>query len=192
MIQVTKKRILSVILIMPILIIGATELAIVYDGITETLFDADAALVLATAVFPDGTPSPRLQGRLNRALALYQEGTVAHVVVSGGFGKEGHYEGDVMAAYLVAHGVPEDKIIIDNEGVNTAATARNFARLQEEHDFKSVIVVSQFFHLSRCRLALKQAGVTTIGTAHSRHYEWRDMYGTAREFAGFYVYLWRY
>jgi vancomycin permeability regulator SanA len=86
-----------------------------------------------------------------------------------------------MAAWLMAHGIPEQDIVIDNAGFNTAASAKNFAAIREAQGFQSVIVVSQFFHISRCRLALKQAGVEQIGTAHSRVYSTRDVYATLRE-----------
>lgn len=166
---------------MPVVAVLAAITAIVWDGFTDEIGPADAALVLGNSVFPDGTLSPRLQGRVERGLELYQSGLVSRIVVSGGLGKEGHYEGTAMAGWLKARGVPEDAILIDNEGINTAASAKNFAALSEAHGFKSVIVVSQFFHLSRCRLALKQAGIEQIGTAHSRVYARRDFYSTLRE-----------
>jgi vancomycin permeability regulator SanA len=94
-----------------------------------------------------------------------------------------------MAAWLVAHGVPERDIVVDNEGINTAASAKNFAALSKAHGFESVIVVSQFFHISRCRLALKQVGIERVGTAHSRVYSTRDVYSTLREVVAYGKYL---
>jgi len=184
-----KLRIVAVVLALPVLSLIVAILAIVLDGFTDDLFKADAALVLGNSVFPDGTLSPRLQGRVARGLELYQSGLVSKIVVSGGLGKEGHYEGTAMAGWLMEHGVPEQAILIDNEGINTAASAKNFAKLSETHGFKSVIVVSQFFHLSRCRLALKQAGIKQIGTAHSRVYAGRDVYATLREVVAYGKYL---
>ena len=166
-----------------------TEFAIIYDGFTDEIATADVALILGNKVNPDGSLSKRLRGRLDKGLSLYQQGVVPKIIVSGGLGKEGHLEGDVMAAYLVELGVPAGDIIIDNEGVNTLATARNYTRLQEEHSFDSVIIVSQFFHISRTRLVLKKVGANNISAAHSTTYEWRDIYSTMREFAGYYKYL---
>lgn len=176
-----KIRIISGVLASLLLSLLAAVSALVLDGFTDDLFKADAALVLGNSVFPDGTLSPRLRGRVERGMELYKSGLVPKIVVSGGLGKEGHYEGTTMAAWLVAHGVPEQDVVIDNEGINTAASAKNFAAICDAHDFGSVIVVSQFFHISRCRLALKQAGVEQIGTAHSRVYGGRDVYATLRE-----------
>lgn len=176
-----KIRIISGVLALLLLPLVVAISALIVDGFTDDLFKADAALVLGNSVFPDGTLSPRLRGRVERGMELYQSGLVSKIVVSGGFGKEGHYEGTAMAGWLVAHGVPEQDVVIDNEGINTAASAKNFAAIRDAHGFQSVIVVSQFFHLSRCRLALKQAGIERVGTAHSRVYGGRDVYATLRE-----------
>lgn len=184
-----KIRIVCIVLAMLVLPVVAAITAIVVDGFTDDLFQADAALVLGNSVFPDGTLSPRLRGRVERGMELYQSGLVSKIVVSGGFGKEGHYEGTAMAAWLVAQGVPEQDVVIDNEGINTAATAKNFAAISDAHKFESVIVVSQFFHISRCRLALKQAGIEKVGTAYSRVYGRRDVYATLREVVAYGKYL---
>lgn len=184
-----KFRIVSIVLALLLAPVVIVISAIVLDGFTDDLFKADAALILGNSVFPDGTLSPRLRGRVERGMELYKSGLVPKIVVSGGFGKEGHYEGTAMAAWLVTNGVPEQDVVIDNEGINTAASAKNFAALSETHGFKSVIVVSQFFHLSRCRLALKQVGIERVGTAHSRVYGGRDVYATLREVVAYGKYL---
>jgi len=107
--------------------------------------------------------------------------------VSGGFGKEGHYEGSEMAKYLVQRGVLKNDIRIDNGGNNTRLTALNFKRM---HGTKtSVIIVSQFFHLTRCKLAFQQIGIPNSTTAHARYFEIRDFYSLFREFLGYYKYL---
>ncbi len=182
-------RIVAIMIASLLLSLLAAISALVLDGFTDDLFKADAALVLGNSVFPDGTLSPRLRGRVERGMELYKSGLVPKIVVSGGLGKEGHYEGTVMAAWLVAHGVPERDIVVDNEGINTAASAKNFAAICDAHGFESVIVVSQFFHISRCRLALKQVGIERVGTAHSRVYSTRDVYSTLREVVAYGKYL---
>ncbi|MCF6285744.1 MAG: YdcF family protein [Candidatus Hydrogenedentes bacterium] len=183
------KKILIIGALSVVALFLATEFSIIYDGFTDEVASSDVALILGNKVNPDGSLSKRLRGRLDKGLSLYQQGLVPKLIVSGGLGNEGHLEGDAMAAYLVEKGILAEDIIIDNEGVNTLATARNYARLREEHGFDSVIIVSQFFHISRTRLVLKKVGANNIGAAHSTIYEWRDIYSTIREFAGYYKYL---
>jgi uncharacterized SAM-binding protein YcdF (DUF218 family) len=52
-----------------------------------------------------------------------------------------------------------------------------------------VIVVSQFYHISRSKLAFRKAGIESVGGAHSKFYELRDVYSLFREFFGYYKYL---
>jgi vancomycin permeability regulator SanA len=109
------------------------------------------------------------------------------VVVSGGLGKEGFYEGTKMAQYLRAQGVPGNKIIIDNAGITTAATARNFRSMHLKPG--AVIVVSQYFHISRTKLAFRNEGYAHVKGVHADYFEARDLYSIIREFFGFYKYL---
>lgn len=167
------------------------EILIVSDGLTdvtdENTAHADIAVILGSKVNEDRSLSPRLKARLDKGLELYQNGIVDAVFVSGGLGKEGYYEGTVMAEYLHSKGIPMQNIKIDNEGINTRRTALNF--LKEYSKESSVIVVSQYFHISRCKLAFKQLGIANVSGAHSEFFEWRDFYSTFREVFGYYKYL---
>lgn len=177
---------------LPTAFVLINALFITCDGLNDDINSSSVAIILGNKVNEDGSPHPRLQARLDRGLKLYQQGTVPKLIVSGGLGKEGHYEGDVMADYLMNAGVKPEDIIIDNVGINTHASAINYAQLQEKHGFNSVIIVSQFFHISRSRLAFKQAGVKIIYTAHAYYVEPRDIYSTLREVPGYYAYLLKY
>ena len=162
---------------------------IVADGLTDDIRHSDVAVVLGSRVNPDGRPSPRLAARLGRALELYEGGWAPRIIVSGGTGVEGVPEGTAMMRWLVARGVPASAVIIDNQGVDTKATARNTAALMAAHDFDSAIVVSQYFHISRTRLAFHKAGLPDVGSAHPDYFEWRDLYSIAREIPGYASYL---
>lgn len=157
------------------------------DGLTDEGKAAEIAVVLGTTVNEDGSLSERLKARLDRSLILYEKGLVRQVFVSGGLGKEGHYEGDKMGEYLIEKGIPQEAILIDNQGNNTGLTAQNL--LHEVPDVSSAVVVSQFFHISRCKLALRKAGVEDVSGAHAYYFEVRDFYSLFREFFGYYKYL---
>ncbi|GAB2787567.1 YdcF family protein [Hymenobacter latericoloratus] len=159
------------------------------DGLTDDVQPVDCLIVLGNTVNPDGSLSARLQARLDKALELYRQGVSPLILVSGGLGKEGHYEGTVMQRYLVAQGVPNQVILIDNEGNTTQATARNYARLARQRHLRSALVVSQFFHLSRTKLLLRKQGVPVVHAAHATYYEWRDAYALLRESFAYYAYL---
>ena len=91
---------------------------------------ADIAVILGNKVNEDGTLSERLTQRLACGLALYRSGRVGRLLVSGGLGKEGFWEGNKMREYLRAQGVPDSVIIVDNRGNDTQQTVRNTLRLR--------------------------------------------------------------
>lgn len=163
--------------------------AIVVDGLTDVDGRSDVAIVLGSRVFASGRPSPGLRARLDRALELYRTGEVGALIVSGGLGAEGFDEAHVMKRYLMDRGVPEQAILQDSAGVNTAATARNSAVLMREHGFRTATAVTQYYHIARTTLALRNAGIAVNATAHARIFELRDLYSIPREVVGYAAYL---
>lgn len=158
-------------------------------GMDDEIHKADVAVVLGNTVNPDGTPSRRLAARLDTALNLYHRGMFKIIIVSGGVGREGHDEAVVMNDYLKTRGVSQDQIIIDSHGLTTAATAKNVAAIAKNHRWSSVLVISQYFHIPRCRLALARVGIEPVYTAHARFFELRDIYSIFREVIGYAAYL---
>jgi vancomycin permeability regulator SanA len=185
------KKILLIISSLPLTLFALSALVIVWDGLTDHLDVADVAVVLGNTVERDGQPSARLQARLDKAVELYKQGWFAHIIVSGGLGREGYDEATVMKAYLINQGIPAAQIYVDSQGNNTYLTARNVARIIEENRWRSVLIISQYFHISRTRLALTRFGISPLYSAHANIFEWRDLYSIPREVVGFYSYFLR-
>lgn len=108
-------------------------------------------------------------------------------MVSGGLGKEGFYEGDKMKEFLIKNGVPDSLIIVDNQGNSTISTVENTIQLMESLKFKSLIVVSQYFHLTRTKMLFKNRGLTNISSVSPSYFEGRDIYSLVREFVAYYT-----
>lgn len=162
---------------------------ITVDGVKDELLKVDVGIVLGNKVELNGQPSERLQSRLEKAIELYQQGYFPYLIVSGGIGKEGFDEAVVMKDYLVNHGIPEAKIILDNKGTNTAMTAKQAKHIMSEKGFRSAMIITQFYHISRTKLAFHQAGLHNLGSAHAAIFEARDLYSLFREFFAYYQYL---
>ena len=171
-------------------LLGAAVLVVA--GFRDDLGKTDVALVLGSKVELDGKPSPGLQARLDRTLELYRAGWFPEIVVSGGLGKEGFDEAAVMADYLVVHGVPRERVIQDGAGNTTFDSAVNLRRLARERNWKSVFVVTQYFHVPRSRLAVGEVGFREVHSAHARIIEVRDLYSVPREVAGYVSYWFRH
>jgi uncharacterized SAM-binding protein YcdF (DUF218 family) len=128
-------------------------------GLTDYRRPADAIVVLGAGVYDDGTPSEALCERVLTAVELYKEGLAPTLIMSGGTGPNGHSETRAMRELARRAGVPDEAIIEDGEGRNTAATARNVEEIARERGFRSVLAVSHYFHLPRIRLLFGRRGV---------------------------------
>lgn len=164
---------------------------LVIAGFRDDIGKADVALVLGSKVEMDGTPSPRLRARLDRTLELYRAGWFPSVIASGGTGKEGFDEAVVMKDYLVAHGIPSDRVIVDNGGTTTFMSAKNTWEIARQKKFGSVFVITQYFHVPRARLALQRYGFSSVYSSHAQFFELRDIYSAPRELFGYLSYLCR-
>lgn len=162
---------------------------IVFDGLNDELEITDTAVVLGNKVELNGQPSERLKSRLDRAAQLYEKGYFKYIIVSGGIGKEGFDEAEVMKEYLREFEIPEDHIIEDSEGYNTYMTAENAKVIMNEMEFGSVMVISQYHHITRTKLAFKKVGVEQVYSAHAKIFEYRDIYSLVREFIAYYKYF---
>ena len=160
---------------------------IVTDGLSDNGKKADIAIILGNKVNEDGTLSIRLEKRLETGIELYKNHRVKQILVSGGLGKEGFYEGDKMKEFLVSKGIPDSLIITDNHGENTRLTVENTLKFQKKYKFKSIIVVSQYFHVTRTKKLFKDQGFENVSSVSPRYFEWRDFYSILREFPAYYT-----
>jgi vancomycin permeability regulator SanA len=185
------KRVLLLVTLSIVLAFTLSATLIVADGLTDDIHATDVAIIPGNTVEKDGRPSARLQARLDQTVALYRQGLFLNVIVSGGVGREGFDEAEVMKRYLVESGVPEGSVHVDGGGATTHLTARNASRMMRENGWRSAMVVTQYFHVPRMRLALKRSGVTPVFSAHAPYFELRDVYSIAREVVGYGAYLLR-
>jgi uncharacterized SAM-binding protein YcdF (DUF218 family) len=121
---------------------------------------ADAIAVFGAAEYA-GRPSPVLHARLDKAVALYQRGIAPVVITLGGGGDKdsGNTEGGVGRDYLLANGVPYDKIIAETESFDTEQQVEKLAVIAEREHFRHIVVVSDGTHLFRIALLCHRAGL---------------------------------
>ena len=87
--------------------------------------DKDFIIILGCSLRKDGTPTPLLAGRIDRALGFYrtqieQTGKVPVIIPSGGQGSdEMHSESAAMTEYLLARNVPREHIMMEDQSRNT-------------------------------------------------------------------------
>lgn len=141
--------------------------------------EAPVALVLGAQIYPDGTPSPYLKGRLDTAKRLYDAGKVQAILVSGDNGDDHYNEPDGMRRYLIRKGVPASQVIADYAGFDTYDSC---VRAKRIFGVDELIVVTQGYHLPRALTTCRLVGLTARGVGdYTTDYGpvWR--YGQFRE-----------
>ncbi|MFD3685489.1 vancomycin high temperature exclusion protein [Nocardiopsis sp. NPDC058631] len=138
------------------------------------------ALVLGAGVRPDGLPSLLLARRLDAAAELYFAGKVEVVLVSGDNSVDHYNETDTMSDYLVAAGVPRERIAGDYAGFSTWDSC---ARAREVFGVEEATVITQDFHLPRAVRLCRAAGIDAVGVADASMGDRRfaTVYGWFRE-----------
>ncbi|MGE8633633.1 MAG: YdcF family protein [Achromobacter piechaudii] len=171
------RRVLVALLVLTLL----AAAALAATGLLTRARPADVAIVLGNTVLPTGQPSPRLAARLDRAYDCYAAMQCRLVFVSGGVDPAGADEAAVMRDYLIARGVPAERIVTDSAGDNSWATARHASAYMREHGYTRALVVTQYFHVPRTVLALRRHGVADVSGGYPQFFEWRDLYSIFRE-----------
>ncbi len=141
-----------------------------------------AFIVLGFALNNDGTMKEELVGRLEVARASWEKYPESYLLVTGGVEKKGWTEGRRMKDWLVAKGVLESKIIIEEAAPDTAGNATNsFEILYKNYEIKSVSLITSQYHLKRgsllyyaeSLLKAKELGVEPINFLGNANAGWK-------------------
>ncbi len=141
--------------------VGLAGFLVVFGNQPTATYDEDAVIVLGAAVH-GSEPSKTLTGRLDAAVAYHARNPAALIVVSGGQGwQEDLPEGVAMQRYLLAQGVPDADIVVEDRATSTE---ENFAFSKALLDQRlapgyRVVVISDEFHLYRASRLAAAAGL---------------------------------
>lgn len=168
----------------------AAAAAIVISGMRMPGEPADVAVIFGNALDDTGAPKPVLAARLDVGVRCYRSGQCPALLVSGAIDGPGLNEATAMRDYLVARGVPADRIAVDDQGDNTLATAQHTLTYLQAHKLSRVLIVSQYYHLARARLAFERVGIARadISAAYTHHFQLRDVYSSWREVPAYAMY----
>lgn len=140
----------------------------------DTTLHADAVIVLGAKVYDSGSPSMILQDRLNMGIAVYNEGMVDKILVTGDHGRKEYDEVNSMRAYIQDKGITEDDIFMDHAGFSTY---ESMYRAKEIFCVERVIIVTQEYHLKRALYIARTLGIEAYGVSSDTHvYPGMDYY----------------
>lgn len=152
-------------------------------------FDKDAILILGCQIKKDGTVTPLLRGRADRALEfakMQQEaiGRAPIFVPSGGQGPdEVIAEAESIRNYLAETGVAEDQILVEDQSENTFENLRNSAKLIRSRfgEEAKIAFSTTNYHVFRAGILAEQQGIHAEGIgSKTRSYFWINAF--VREF----------
>lgn len=153
-------------------------------------FDKDYMLILGSKFRKDGTLTPLLKGRADRALEFAQmqrehTGKELFLVPSGGQGPdEVMPEAEAIRNYLLETGVPEERILVENRSKNTAENMKYSLELIRKHcktDDPKIGFSTTNYHVFRSGILATHAGMLTEGIgSKTRSYFWINAF--IREF----------
>jgi uncharacterized SAM-binding protein YcdF (DUF218 family) len=125
---------------------------------------ADAIVVLGAAQF-DGRPSGVFIARLDHAVELYQQGIAPYFVVTGGkIPGDRTTEAGVARAYALAHGVPANRILMEDTGRNTLQSLESVGRILRDRGLRSAVFVSDRTHMLRVLRIASDQGIVAWGS----------------------------
>jgi hypothetical protein len=136
---------------------------IIFDGLTDEGQKADVGLVVGHAQGVRGTSD----AQLDRVVELYSKGAFPSVIIIGTKWQEiGNAKEVTVAQYLEAHGVPPGAIIANHVGTDMQETSQEVAAIMKSHQFFSVMIITEYYDVTRVKLALTHEGVAGIEKAH--------------------------
>lgn len=123
---------------------------------------SQAILVLGAAQY-DCEPSPVLRQRLDHALDLYQAGTAPVIVVTGGKqAGDRCTEANAGARYLRDAGVPDEDLLLENQGRNSWESLAASTRILRQRDLTEVVLVTDGYHALRVRAIADELGLEAV------------------------------
>lgn len=152
--------------------------------------DKDFMIILGCGIRSDGTPTPLLQGRIDRALrfALEQErqtGKRLIFVTSGGQGEnEVVSESASMKRYLMEQGIPETQIVEEDRSTDTEENMRfSKEKIAQIRPDGKIAFATTNYHVFRSGLFARRVKMRAVGIgAKTKWYFWPN--AAVREFVG--------
>ncbi|WP_309386730.1 SanA/YdcF family protein [Cerasicoccus frondis] len=124
---------------------------------------SQVGLVLGTSPeLSNGRPNLFFEHRMDAAAELYHAGKVEYLLVSGANPTPTYDESTAMKLALIKRGVPGERIVRDYAGFRTLDSV---VRAQAIFSCKSVVIVSQQFHIERALYIAQENGFSATGYA---------------------------
>ncbi|MEC3919761.1 YdcF family protein [Nocardia sp. CDC160] len=123
-----------------------------------------AVVILGYGLLPDGGMRPELIDRLRAGYLEAVLSPASPVIVTGGNPRAGVTEARAMADWLIARGIPEQRVHLESAARSTAENAELSAELMTEIGSRDAVLVTSADHLPRALALFTAAGVNVSDT----------------------------
>ncbi|MDE6067218.1 MAG: YdcF family protein [Duncaniella sp.] len=134
----------------------------IYVDVNSIPYNRVALLLGTNPINRQGRTNTYFTNRINSATSLYHAGKVDFIIASGDNGTRGYDEPTAMRDSLVAHGVPESRIVLDYAGFRTLDSV---VRAKEVFGCDSLTIISQADHDARALCLAKANGIEAVAIA---------------------------
>jgi uncharacterized SAM-binding protein YcdF (DUF218 family) len=157
-------RVLAAALIGTVALLAYMAYRIGAQGEREERRPADAIVVLGAAQF-NGVAGGVFRARLDHAVALYEEGFAPYLIVTGGkLPADRTTEAATARRYAIAHGVPEDRILGEDQGRTTLESLEAVGVIFRQRGFTTGLFVSDETHMLRVLRMASDQGIRAWGS----------------------------
>ena len=164
----TWRIVLAALLVLGAAVFAVFEAPVISNAKTDAAPQSDYLIVLGAGV-NGSAPSLSMVNRLEAALDYLEAYPDAVAIVSGGQGSgEDVTEASAMHDWLVAHGMPESRIVQEDQSTSTRENLENsFAIIRSRggDPADGVAVVSSEYHLYRAKQMARALGAKPLGVA---------------------------
>lgn len=164
----TWRIVLAALLVLGAAVFAVFEAPVISNAKTDAAPQSDYLIVLGAGV-NGSAPSLSMVNRLEAALDYLETYPDAVAIVSGGQGAgEDVTEASAMHDWLVAHGMPESRIVQEDQSTSTRENLENsFAIIRSRggDPADGVAVVSSEYHLYRAKQMARALGAKPLGVA---------------------------
>lgn len=120
-------------------------------------------VIMGAAVWEGGILSGVLKRRTHQAIKLFKEIKPCFIVFTGGRGKHPPTEAEAMSKEAIILGIPSDKIIVEKTSKNSFQSIRNVSNTLSKQSIRNCIVVTDSYHIFRCKKMFKDFGILAEG-----------------------------
>ncbi len=170
-----KKRVLrtlAVLILLSVLLPLATSYYVMASTENQIItleeaadLNADTILVLGARVWDNGQPSGILKDRINTGVDLYEAGASERLLMSGDHGQDEYDEVNAMKDFAIEQGVAPAVIFMDHAGFSTY---ESLYRARDIFQVKTVVIVTQKYHLYRALYIARALGLDAYGVSCDR------------------------